>query len=59
MSQNEKLKARAHTDLRTPSVDVDAQRRSFAFGNCSIENPRVTRELVIREDKRLRARVAR
>ena len=26
----------------------EAQRRSFAFGNASIENPRITRELVDR-----------
>ncbi len=39
------LVARAHP--MTPE-QREAQRRSFAFGNASIENPRVTRELVDR-----------
>jgi hypothetical protein len=43
----------------TPPTSIDVQRRSFAFGNCAIENPRVTRELVDREDKRLKARTVR
>ena len=29
------------------------QRRSFAFGNCNIENPMVTREMVDEADQRL------
>jgi hypothetical protein len=60
------VKARAPQDLEAPravtgrkrAIDIDAQRRSFAFGNCAIENPRVTKELVARVDKELRARPA-
>ena len=33
----------------------EAQRRSFAFGNCNIENPKVTREIVNEEAERLEA----
>lgn len=29
----------------------EEQRRSFAFGNCNIENPKVTREIVDEEAK--------
>ena len=39
------LAARAHP--MTPE-QRETQRRSFAFGNASLENPRVTRELVDR-----------
>jgi len=28
------------------AADLEAQRRSFAFGNCAIGNPKVTREIV-------------
>ena len=33
--------------------DREEQRRSFAFGNANIENPRVTRELVDRVADRM------
>ncbi len=29
-----------------PAAEREAQRRSFAYGNTRIENPRVTREMV-------------
>ncbi len=29
-----------------PDAEREAQRRSFAYGNTHIENPRVTREMV-------------
>lgn len=29
-----------------PSAEREAQRRSFAYGNTNIENPRITRETV-------------
>ena len=31
------------------------QRRSFAFGNAAFENPRITREMVAEEDRKLAA----
>ncbi|HVB87030.1 MAG TPA: hypothetical protein VNK23_10260 [Candidatus Dormibacteraeota bacterium] len=34
----------------------EEQRRSFAFGNTNIENPRVTRETVDREAEALRGK---
>jgi hypothetical protein len=37
------------------SADREAQRRSFAYGNTSIENPRITRELIDREAEKLDA----
>ena len=39
------LLALARTVTMTPE-QLDAQRRSFAYGNVAIENPSVTRELV-------------
>jgi RNase P subunit RPR2 len=44
--------------LRQERIDrikdsMEAQRRSFVFGNCSLENPRVTREMVDEEADRL------
>ncbi len=32
--------------IEMSDADREEQRRSFAFGNANIENPRVTRELV-------------
>ncbi len=34
--------------------DKEEQRRSFAFGNTNIENPRITRETVDREAEELK-----
>lgn len=28
------------------AAELEAQRRSFAYGNMSIENPRITRQLI-------------
>jgi hypothetical protein len=36
----------------TPEQEAE-QRRSFAFGNCNIENPLVTRELIERVDREM------
>ena len=36
----------------TPEQEAE-QRRSFAFGNCHIENPNVTREMVAEADRKL------
>ena len=41
------LMKHARSITMTPA-QLEAQRRSFAFGNILIENPRVTRELVDR-----------
>lgn len=39
----------------TPSEEqVEAQRRSFAFGNTNIENPKITRETVDKEADKLK-----
>jgi hypothetical protein len=37
---------------RTPD-EMREQRRSFAYGNCHIENDRITREMVAEADERL------
>jgi hypothetical protein len=36
----------------TPEQEA-AQRRSFAYGNCKLENDRITREMIAEADKRL------
>ena len=43
--------AREH--VITPE-ELEAQRRSFAFGNANIDNPNVTREMVDRAAERLK-----
>lgn len=35
-------------------TDLEAQRRSFAYGNASLSNPDVTREIVDREAERMK-----
>jgi len=35
--------------------DREAQRRSFAYGNTRIENPRITRQTVEQEAEKLKA----
>ncbi len=42
----------AKTIVLTPE-DKEEQRRSFAYGNVSIENPRITRKMIDREAKLL------
>jgi len=45
---------------RTRSISADelqAQRRSFAYGNTKIENDRVTREMVDQQDELLKQEV--
>lgn len=36
----------------TPAQAAE-QRRSFAYGNCKIENDRITREMIAEEDRKL------
>ena len=48
--------AKAHTF--TPE-EKEAHRRSFAYGNTKIENPRITRELIDREADKLNAEAQR
>ena len=36
-----------------PPAEREAQRRSFAYGNTRIENPRITRETVDRQAEKL------
>jgi hypothetical protein len=38
------------------SAEKEEQRRSFAYGNTKIENPRITRELIDREADSLKTR---
>lgn len=46
--------------LRNFSPDErEAQRRSFAYGNTRIENPRITRQMVDQQAEKLRAVTAR
>ena len=37
-------------------AERDAQRVNFVFGNCNIENPQVTREVVLEAARRLKER---
>jgi hypothetical protein len=39
----------AAKDVKISSEQKEEQRRSFAFGNTNIENPRITREIVDKE----------
>ena len=34
-----------------PEAEREAQRRSFAYGNAKIENDRITREMVAKQDE--------
>ncbi len=53
MSQDlQKLIAAARVRNFSPA-DREAQRRSFAYGNTRIENPRITRETVDRQAEEL------
>jgi hypothetical protein len=38
-----------------PAPEREAQRRSFAYGNTKIENPRITRQTVDEQAERLRS----
>jgi hypothetical protein len=40
---------------RPTEEQMEAQRRSFAYGNTAFENPAITRELIDREAERLAA----
>jgi len=44
----------AAKNLEFTPEQKEEQRRSFAFGNANIENPRVTREIVDREAESLK-----
>ena len=52
MPSLEKLIEFAKRHKMTPA-EIEAQRQSFAYGNCHIENPLVTREMVAEASKRL------
>lgn len=41
----QELLDKARTQIMTPE-EKEEQRRSFAYGNTKIENPRITREMV-------------
>lgn len=43
---------RARNILMTPEQERE-QRISFVYGNCAIENPRITREMVEDADRKL------
>jgi hypothetical protein len=47
------LIAAARTVTVTPEMAAE-QRRSFVFGNCAIENPLITREMVDQVDREMR-----
>jgi Fic family protein len=38
-----------------PDSEREAQRRSFAYGNTKIENPRITRETVNQQAEKLKS----
>ena len=46
--ESTKTEERAITYERTIAAEREEQRRSFVFGNCALENPDITRELVDR-----------
>jgi hypothetical protein len=48
----ELLVERARTVKMSPK-DKEEQRRSFAYGNTKIENPRITREIIDQEAEKL------
>ncbi len=50
----EKLIAEARTS-EFSAEDKEAQRRSFAYGNTKIENPRITRETVDEQAEAMKA----
>ncbi len=53
----EKLISRAR-GVKMSGKEREAQRRSFAYGNCKIDNDDVTRDLINREAERLAVRDA-
>ncbi len=55
MNDLEELIAAARKAKQTPQ-EKEEQRRSFAYGNTKIENPRITRETVDKEAEDLVAR---
>jgi len=44
----------AAKDVKPTTEQDEQQRRSFAFGNTNIENPRITRETVDKEAEALK-----
>jgi hypothetical protein len=44
----------AAKNVKTSQEQNEEQRRSFAFGNTNIENPRITRETIDREAEALK-----
>ena len=50
----EKLLERA-SHVKMTTDEKEQQRRSFAYGNTNIENPRITRETVDRQAEALKA----
>ncbi|HLG85873.1 MAG TPA: hypothetical protein VKZ79_01600 [Alphaproteobacteria bacterium] len=41
--------------VRMTAPQVEEQRRSFAYGNTAIENPRITKELINQQAEALQA----
>ena len=41
-----------------PESEREAQRRSFAYGNAKIENDRVTWEMIVEADEKIKAELA-
>lgn len=41
-----------------PEAEREAQRRSFAYGNARIENDRVTWEMIVEADEKIKAELA-
>lgn len=54
MTQNLKELLAAARDVRQSKEQNEEQRRSFAYGNTNIENPRITRETVDRQAEELK-----
>lgn len=41
-----------------PESEREAQRRSFAYGNAKIENDRVTWDMIVEADEKIKAELA-
>lgn len=56
----EELKRLIEAARTRPVSDAEreAQRRSFAYGNAKIENPRVTWQMIVEADEQIKAELA-
>jgi hypothetical protein len=58
MTKNLEELLEAARRVRMTPVEQEEQRRSFAYGNTAIENPRITREMIDEEAEKLAGRTS-